>query len=114
MTAPTDPKAIVIASAARTAVGAFNGAFATVPAHELGAAVITAALERAGVAAADVDEVILGQVLTAGEGQNPARQAAMQRAAPRKPRALPSTSSAARACARWRSACSRYSPAMPG
>ncbi len=69
---------IVIASAARTPVGSFNGSFANTPAHELGASVITAVLERAGVAAADVDEAILGQVLTAGEGQNPARQAAMK------------------------------------
>ena len=84
MTAATDPKAIVIASAARTAVGSFNGAFATVPAHELGATVIRAALERAGVAADDVDEVILGQVLTAGEGQNPARQAAMAAGCPKE------------------------------
>lgn len=67
---------IVIASAARTAIGSFNGAFANIPAHELGAAAIKAALERAGVDASDVDEVIMGQVLTAGEGQNPARQAA--------------------------------------
>ena len=69
---------IVIASAARTPVGSFNGSFANTPAHELGASVIAAVLERAGVAAADVDEAILGQVLTAGEGQNPARQAAMK------------------------------------
>ena len=75
---------IVIASAARTAVGSFNGAFATVPAHELGATVIKAALERAGVAADEVDEVILGQVLTAGEGQNPARQAAMAAGCPKE------------------------------
>ena len=68
---------IVIASGARTAVGAFNGAFAEVPAHRLGARVIEAALLRAGVGADEVDEVILGQVLTAGQGQNPARQAAM-------------------------------------
>ncbi len=66
---------IVIASAARTAVGSFNGAFANTPAHELGAAAIGAALERAGVDAADVSETILGQVLTAAAGQNPARQA---------------------------------------
>ena len=66
---------IVIASAARTAVGSFMGAFATTPAHDLGAAVITAALQRAGVDKSDVDETILGQVLTAGQGQNPARQA---------------------------------------
>ncbi len=66
---------IVIASAARTAVGSFNGAFASTPAHHLGAAVIGVALERAGVDAADVSETILGQVLTAAQGQNPARQA---------------------------------------
>ena len=66
---------IVIASAARTAVGSFTGAFANIPAHDLGAAVIEALLERSGVAAADVSETILGQVLTAGQGQNPARQA---------------------------------------
>ncbi|MEX0406217.1 acetyl-CoA C-acetyltransferase [Aquibium sp. LZ166] len=68
---------IVVASAARTAVGSFNGAFATTPAHELGAVVVREVLARAGVEAAEVDEVILGQVLTAGEGQNPARQAAI-------------------------------------
>jgi acetyl-CoA C-acetyltransferase len=66
---------VVIASAARTAVGSFNGAFASVPAHELGATAIKGALERAGVEAGEVSETILGQVLTAGQGQNPARQA---------------------------------------
>ena len=66
---------IVIASAARTAVGSFNGSFANTPAHDLGAAAIKAALARAGVEAAEVSETILGQVLTAGQGQNPARQA---------------------------------------
>ncbi|KRA04361.1 acetyl-CoA acetyltransferase [Rhizobium sp. Root564] len=75
---------IVIASAARTPVGSFNGSFANTPAHELGASVLTAVLERAGVAAADVDEAILGQVLTAGEGQNPARQAAMKAGIPQE------------------------------
>ena len=60
---------IVIASAARTAVGSFNGAFANVPAHELGAAVIRAALERAGVEPGEVSETILGQVLTAAQDQ---------------------------------------------
>ena len=75
---------IVIASAGRTAVGSFNGAFATVLAHELGAAVIKGALERAGVDAGEVDEVILGQVLAAGEGQNPARQAAMKAGIPQE------------------------------
>ena len=66
---------IVIASAARTPVGSFNGAFSTVPAHDLGRAAITAALQRAGVDAKDVSEVVLGQVLTANQGMNPARQA---------------------------------------
>jgi len=75
---------IVIVSAARTAVGAFSGAFATIPAHELGAAAITAALQRAKVEPAEVDEVILGQVLSAGEGQNPARQAAMKAGVPKE------------------------------
>ncbi len=67
---------IVIVSAARTPVGSFTGAFATVPAHVLGAAAIQAALSRAGLEGGDVDEVILGQVLAAAQGQNPARQAA--------------------------------------
>jgi acetyl-CoA C-acetyltransferase len=75
---------IVIASAARTAVGSFNGAFANTPAHELGAAAISAVLSRAGVDAGEVDEVILGQVLPAGEGQNPARQAAMKAGIPQE------------------------------
>ncbi|MDX2233804.1 MAG: acetyl-CoA C-acetyltransferase [Hyphomonadaceae bacterium] len=66
---------IVIASAARTPVGSFNGAFASVPAHDLGKAAITAALQRAGVEAGAVSEVVLGQVLTANQGMNPARQA---------------------------------------
>ncbi len=68
---------IVIASAARTPVGSFSGAFASLSAHALGTIAIRAALERAGVAPEDVDEVILGQILTAGAGQNPARQAAV-------------------------------------
>ena len=67
---------IVIVSAARTPVGNFNGAFATLPAHDLGKVAVQAAIERAGLQPAEVDEVILGQILTAGEGQNPARQAA--------------------------------------
>ena len=68
---------VVIVSGARTPVGAFNGAFATVPAHQLGKVAIEAALSRAGLEPGDVSEVILGQVLTAAQGQNPARQAAM-------------------------------------
>jgi acetyl-CoA C-acetyltransferase len=67
---------IVIVSAARTAVGSFNGAFATTSAHILGAAALKAAIERAGLSPDDIDEAILGQVLTAAQGQNPARQAA--------------------------------------
>ena len=68
---------IVIVSAARTPVGSFNGAFANVPAHELGQVAIKAALERAGVEGKRVSEVIMGQILSAGEGQNPARQASI-------------------------------------
>ncbi|MEL7344111.1 MAG: acetyl-CoA C-acetyltransferase [Pseudomonadota bacterium] len=66
---------VVIASAARTAVGSFSGAFANTPAHDLGATVLEAIVERAGVDKAEVSETILGQVLTGGQGQNPARQA---------------------------------------
>ncbi|HSG36302.1 MAG TPA: acetyl-CoA C-acetyltransferase, partial [Paracoccaceae bacterium] len=66
---------VVIASAARTAVGSFTGAFANTPAHELGAAVLEAIVARAGIDKGEVSETILGQVLTAGQGQNPARQA---------------------------------------
>jgi acetyl-CoA C-acetyltransferase len=73
---------VVIVSAARTAVGSFNGAFATVPAHDLGKVAIKAALERAGVAPEDVSEVIMGQILTAAQGQNPARQAAVNAGIP--------------------------------
>ncbi|MEO1467908.1 MAG: acetyl-CoA C-acetyltransferase [Pseudomonadota bacterium] len=73
---------VVIAAAARTPVGSFNGAFASTPAHVLGATAIKAALERAGVAAEDVSETILGQVLTAAQGQNPARQAHIEAGLP--------------------------------
>lgn len=66
---------VVIASAARTAVGSFGGAFAKTPAHDLGAAILEAVVARAGIEKSDVSETILGQVLTAGQGQNPARQA---------------------------------------
>ena len=80
----TTQDAIVIASAARTAVGSFNGAFANTPAFELGAAAIKAALERAGVAPEEVNEVVFGQVLTAALGQNPVRQAAMAAGVPKE------------------------------
>jgi len=66
---------VVIASAARTAVGSFNGAFANTPAHDLGATVLQEIVARAGIDKAEVSETILGQVLAAGQGQNPARQA---------------------------------------
>ena len=75
---------IVIASAKRTAVGSFNGAFGSTPAHDLGAVAIKGALEAAKVDANEVDEVILGQILAAAEGQNPARQAAMKAGVPKE------------------------------
>ena len=75
---------VVIVAAKRTPVGSFLGSFATVPAHVLGKTAIAAALEAAGVDPADVSEVILGQVLTAGQGQNPARQAAMAAGVPKE------------------------------
>lgn len=75
---------IVIASAARTPVASFNGAFASLQSYELGEVAIKAALERAGVKAEEVSEVILGQVLTAAQGQNPARQAAMNAGIPKE------------------------------
>ena len=70
-------EAIVIAGAARTPVGSFNGALGGLPAHELGKVAIEAAMERAGIEGGEVDEVILGQILAAGAGQNPARQASI-------------------------------------
>jgi acetyl-CoA C-acetyltransferase len=73
---------VVIVSATRTPVGAFNGAFASLPAHELGKIAIKAALDRAGVEAPRVSEVIMGQILTAGQGQNPARQASIAAGVP--------------------------------
>ena len=75
---------VVIVAARRTAVGSFLGSFGSVPAHELGRAAIVAALADAGVSGGDVSEVILGQVLTAGQGQNPARQAAMAAGIPQE------------------------------
>ncbi|MEA2998836.1 MAG: acetyl-CoA C-acetyltransferase [Sphingomonadales bacterium] len=81
MTAPAD---VVIVAAKRTPVGAFLGAFAGVPAHELGRIAIEAALAQAGVAPEQVSEVILGQVLTAAQGQNPARQASMAAGVPKE------------------------------
>ena len=73
---------VVIVSAARTPVGSFNGSLSSLPAHELGRIAIQAAVERAGIAVGDVDEVIMGQVLQAGAGQGPARQAAINAGLP--------------------------------
>ena len=73
---------IVIVSAARTPVGSFNGALSSLPAHELGKIAILAAVERAGISASEVEEVIMGQVLQAGAGQGPARQAAVNAGVP--------------------------------
>ena len=75
---------VVIVSAGRTAVGSFNGAFASTPAHDLGAAVIEGVVARAGIDKAEVEETILGQVLTAGQGQNPARQAHIKAGLPQE------------------------------
>jgi acetyl-CoA C-acetyltransferase len=75
---------VVIASAARTPVGSFLGSFANTPAHELGRTVIEAVVERAGVDKAEVGETILGQVLTAAQGQNPARQAHINAGLPKE------------------------------
>ena len=75
---------VVIASAARTAVGSFGGAFATTPAHDLGAAVLEELVARAGIDKSDVSETILGQVLTAAQGQNPARQAHINAGLPKE------------------------------
>lgn len=73
---------IVIASAMRTPVGSFNGAFASTPAHVLGAVALKSAIEQAGLKPEEIDEVILGHVLTAAQGQNPARQAAVEAGIP--------------------------------
>ena len=102
---------VVIVSAVRTPVGSFNGAFGSVPAHDLGTAAIRAAIERAGLQAADIDEAIMGQVLAAAQGRTRrARRRAMPACRTRRPR-LASTSSAAAACARWPWPPSRCAPA---
>ena len=83
-----DATTIVIASAARTPVGSFLGALASLPAHELGKVAIEAAMERAKIKPGDVNEVIMGQVLAAGAGQNPARQASIAAGIPAESPAL--------------------------
>lgn len=79
---------VVIAAGARTPIGSFLGALSTVPAHRLGAAVIVEVLKRAGLSPQDVDEVLMGQVLTAAQGQNPARQAAIAAGIPKEKTAM--------------------------
>ena len=73
---------VVIVAATRTAVGSFQGSLASIPAPQLGATVVRSLLEKTGVAVEQIDEVILGQVLTAGSGQNPARQTAIHAGLP--------------------------------
>ena len=104
---------IVIVSAARTPVGAFNGAFAALPAHELGKVAIQEALKRAGVEGAQVSEVILGQILTAGQGQNPARQASIAAGIPVESPAWGVNQLCGSGCARSRSATRPSSTAIP-
>ena len=104
---------IVIASAARTPIGAFNGGLSPLPAHDLGEVAIRAALDRAAVAADEVDEVILGQILTAAAGQNPARQAAVNAGIPVERTALGINQLCDRACARWPWAPKRLAWATP-
>ena len=104
---------IVIASAARTPVGAFNGGLASLPAHKLGEVAIAEALRRAQVEPKDVSEVIMGQILAAGEGQNPARQAAIAPGSRSRSPPTASTSCAGRGCARSRSATRRSATAIP-
>ena len=78
----TSDNAVVIVSAARTPVGSFNGALSPLPASALGTVALKAAMERAGLEGKEIDEVILGQILTAGGGQNPARQASVNAGIP--------------------------------
>jgi hypothetical protein len=109
----TMSSSIVIASAARTPVGSFNGSFANTPAHDLGAIVIKEVLDRAGVKPEEVDEVIFGQILTAGAGQNPARQAARNAGIPDEKTAWGLNQLCGSGCAPSRSACSRSPMATP-
>ena len=102
---------VVIVAAARTPIGSFNGAFAAVPAHQLGEAAIRAALSRAKLEPGAVDEVILGQVLTANQGQNPARQAARAAGVPDDKIAFGINQVCGSGCARWRWRPSRSAPA---
>jgi acetyl-CoA C-acetyltransferase len=104
---------VVIVSAARTPVGSFNGAFATMPAHDLGAFAIKAALERAGIEPGRVSEVIMGQILTAARPEPGPPGLDRRRHPGGKPGLGASISSAAAACALWRWATRRCSTAIP-
>ena len=98
---------IVIVSATRTAIGSFGGSLAGLSGAELGQVVITEALKRVGVAAADVSEVIMGQVLTAGTGQNPARQASIKAGVPKEVSAMTINHEPLRSLQQVHEACSR-------
>ena len=102
---------IVIAAAARTPIGSFNGASAPLPAHDLGKIAIAEAMRRANVAPGEVSEVIMGQILTAGEGRTRRARPPSPPASLRSDGLSASTRSAARACAPWRSAIRRCSAA---
>jgi acetyl-CoA C-acetyltransferase len=102
---------VVIVSAARTAIGSFGGALSSIAAHELGATVIRAALDRAAIEAADVSDVVLGHVLTAGQGQNTARQASMRAGIPMEKAALTINQVCGSGLVPWRSV---TRPSRPG
>ena len=102
---------VVIAAAARTPVGAFGGGLSAVPAHFLGQIAIEEAMRRAEVGPEEIDEVIMGQILAAGAGQNPARQAAVNAGIPVERTAYGVNQLAVRGCAPWRWATRRSAPA---
>jgi hypothetical protein len=110
----TSPRfGVVIVAAKRTAIGAVNGMFKGVPAYELGEAVIRALLKHTGVQGHEVSEIVLGQIMNAGAGPNPSRQAAMRAGISREVVAWGSTSSAAQACAAFASATRPSARATP-
>ena len=104
---------VVIVSAGRTAVGSFLGSFANTPAHELGAAVLEGLVARAGIDKSEVSETILGQVLTAAQGQNPARQAHIRAGLPIEAAAWGLNQVCGSVCVPWRWVPSTSCWAMP-
>ncbi len=104
---------IVIASATRTGVGSFGGTISGIPAHELGAIVITEAAKRAKIDVAEINEVILGQVLTAGQGQIQPVRRPSRLVFPKAPPPLASTRFAVPDCVPLPSACSKFFPETP-